>query len=78
MMWNKDNQFDFSETPIRVDGSNLKYVKNIKYIGNIVNSNASLDNEIVNRISCATNAFGKLNTRLRKDQGISLKTKLVV
>ena len=76
----KQNQpvHNFPPTPIRVDQSNLKYVKNFTYLGSVVNSSASLDNEIVNRISRASSAFGKLSTRLWKDRGISLKTKIAV
>ena len=76
----KQNQpvHSFPVTTIRVDESNLKYVKNFTYLGSVVNSSASLDNEIVNRISRASGAFGKLSTRLWKNRGISLKTKMVV
>lgn len=76
----KQNQpvHNFPETPIQVDGKNLKYVKMFTYLGGVVNSSASLDNEIINRISRASGAFGKLSTRLWNDRGISLKTKIEV
>ena len=61
-----------------VDGKNLKYVKSFEYLGSKVNSSASLDDEIVNRISKAASAFGKLHHRLWGERGISLKTKVSV
>ena len=77
-MKQKQSFHNFPEIPIRIDGINLKYVKNFTYLGSFVNSNTSLDNEIVNRISRATSVFGKLNTRLWKEQEIRLKTKMPV
>ena len=65
-------------TPITINGNNLKYVKTFTYLGSTVNSNASLDDEIINRIAKATNAFGKLRHRLWDERGISLITKISV
>ena len=45
---------EFPHTPITIN------VKTFKYLGSSVNLNASLDDEIINRIAKATNAFGKL------------------
>ena len=76
----KQNQpvHNFPDLPIQVDGKNLKYAKTFTYLGSVVNSCASLDNEITNRISRASCAFGKLHTRLWNVRGISLKTKIQV
>ena len=46
-------------TPIVIDGKNLKYVKSFTYLGSKINASASLDDEIFNRISKATDSFGK-------------------
>ena len=54
----------FPNNPIKIDENNLKYVKSFTYLGSKVNSSASLDDEIVNRIAKASNAFGKLRHRL--------------
>ena len=43
----------FPTTPIKVDGKNVKYVKSFSYLGSKVDSNASLDDEIINRIARA-------------------------
>ena len=68
----------FPAVPITVDGQNLKYVKSFRYLGSAVNSHALLDDEVVNRIAKASNAFGKLRHRLWKDRGIRLETKIKV
>ena len=52
--------YQFPTTPIKVDGKNVKYVKSFTYLESKVNSNVSLDDEVINRIARATNAFGKL------------------
>ena len=65
-------------TPIKVDGKNLTYVKSFTYLGSKVNSNASLDDEIINRIARATNAFGKLRHRLWNERSLKLDAKIQV
>ena len=68
----------FPEVPIKVDGHNLKYVKNFNYLGSKVNASGTLDDEIVNRIAKASSSFGKLRHRLWQDRGIRLETKIQV
>ena len=68
----------FPPAPITVDGQSLKYVKSFTYLGSAVNSHALLDDEIVNRIAKASNAFGKLHHRLWNERGIRLETKIKV
>ena len=70
--------YTFPATPITIDGNNLQYVKKFTYLGSTVNSYASLDDDIINRIAKATQAFGKLRHRLWDERGISLKTKIGV
>lgn len=69
---------NFPETPLQVDGKNLKYVRTFTYLGSIVNSSASLDDEIINRIARATSAFGKLRHRVWNERGIRLEIKVQV
>ena len=68
----------FPDVPIKVDGQQLKYVKSFKYLGSTINYSASLEDEIINHISKATEAFGKLRHCLWNARGISLKTKISV
>ena len=68
----------FPSIPITVDGKSLKYVRSFEYLGSKVNYCASLDDEIVNRISKASNAFRKLRHRLWNERGVSIQTKVSI
>ena len=61
---------------ITMDGNALKNVDTFKYLG--INSAANLDDEVLCRISRASQAFGRLHTRVWHERGISIKTKLSV
>lgn len=56
----------------------MKYAKRLAYLGGIVNSNASIDDEIVNRIAKTTAAFGKPRYRFWNNRGIRVETKIRV
>ena len=68
----------FPSIPITVDGKSLKYVRSFEYLGSKINCCASLDDEIVNRISKASNAFRKLRHRLWNERSVSIQTKVSV
>ena len=61
-----------------MDGNALKNVDTFKYLGSCINSAANLDDEVLCRISRASQAFGRLHTRVWHKRGISIKTKLSV
>ena len=63
---------------ITMDGNALKNVDTFKYLGSCKNSAANLDDEVLCRISRASQAFGHLHTRVLHERGISIKTKLSV
>ena len=63
---------------ITMDGNALKNVDTFKYLGSCINSAANLDDEVLCRISRASQAFGRLHTRVWHERGISIKTKLSV
>ena len=63
---------------ITMDGNVLKNVDTFKYLGSCINSAANLDDEVLCRISRASQAFGRLHTRVWHERGISIKTKLSV
>ena len=63
---------------ITIDGNALKNVDTFKYLGSCMNSAANLDDEALCRISRASQAFGRLHTRVWHEPGISIKTKLSV
>ena len=56
----------------------MKYVKSFPYLGRIVNSDASFDDEIINRIAKAFIAFGRLHHRLLGQRGVKLDIKIQV
>ena len=53
---------NFSETPLRVEGHALNYVKIFTYLGSKINSSGCLDDEIIHRIAKAASAFGSSAT----------------
>ena len=63
---------------ITMDGNALKNVDTFKYLGSCINSAANLDDEVLCRISRASQAFGRLHTRVWHERGISIKTKLSI
>ena len=58
---------------ITMDGNALKNVDTFKYLGSCINSAANLDDEVLCRISRASQAFGCLHTREWHERGISIK-----
>ena len=69
---------NFPETPLRVEGHALNYVKSFTYLGRKINSSGSLDDEIIHRIAKAASVFGKFRHRLWNERGIRLDTKVQV
>ena len=61
-----------------MEGKELKNVDSFKYLGSCINSAANLDDEIECRISRASQAFGRLHTRVWHKKSITIKTKLSV
>ena len=61
---------------ITMDGNALKNVDTFKYLGSCINSAANLDDEVLCRISRASQAFGRLHIRVWHERGILIKTKL--
>lgn len=58
--------------------SKLKYIKSLPYQGSKINSSASQDNEILNRITKATDAFGKTSFESLKWNGFELENLFAV
>ena len=53
-----------SEPPIKIDGAALKNVEDFTYFGSCLSSSGGLGTEISCRLSKASNAFGRLWTRV--------------
>ena len=63
---------------ITVNSQELKVVDSFVYLGSTLTRNGQLDKEITTRIAKASAAFGRLNTRVWRQHGISIQTKLKV
>ena len=63
---------------ISVDGNVLKNVDTFKYLGSCINSTVNLDDEVLRCISRASQAFGRLHTRVWKERSITIKTNISV
>ena len=61
-----------------MDGEALKNVDVFKYLGSSINSAANLDDEVLNCLSKASQAFGGLHTRVWQERAIRVSTKLDV
>ena len=62
----------------RVGDVQLKNVSSEKYLGSILSSDCSLENEIQNRIRLASSSFGRLNERVFQNRDLSITTKVRV
>nr|VZI29209.1 unnamed protein product [Spirometra erinaceieuropaei] len=65
-----------SPPQISVNGTQLHVVKNFPYLGSILSRNTKIGNEVANRISNASQAFGRLQNTVLNRHGLQLSTKL--
>jgi hypothetical protein len=63
---------------ITIDGTQLKNVDTFKYLGSTISSDCTLDKEIAARIQKASQALGRLRTKVMQHRDIRLSTKLKV
>ena len=63
---------------VSINGTYIASVKKFCYLGSVMSYNCSLDDEITQRISKASAAFGRLTDRLWKNHDIKLSTKISV
>ncbi|BHF75455.1 hypothetical protein SprV_0501855100 [Sparganum proliferum] len=61
---------------ISVNGTQLQTVENFPYLGSILSRNTKIDDEVANRISKASQAFGRLQSTVWNRHGLQLSTKL--
>ncbi|BHF70835.1 hypothetical protein SprV_0401388800 [Sparganum proliferum] len=59
-----------------VNGNQLQVVENFPYLGSTLSRNTKIDDEVANRISKASRAFGLLQSTVRNRHGFQLNTKL--
>ncbi|BHF70894.1 hypothetical protein SprV_0401394700 [Sparganum proliferum] len=61
---------------ISVNGTQLRVVENFPYLGSTLSRNTKIDDEVANRISKASQAFGRLQSTVWNRHGLQLGTKL--
>ncbi|BHF66197.1 hypothetical protein SprV_0200921300 [Sparganum proliferum] len=61
---------------ISVNGTQLQVVENFPYLGSTLSRNTKIDDEIANRISKTSQAFGRLRSTVWNRHGLQLNTKL--
>nr|VZI27468.1 unnamed protein product [Spirometra erinaceieuropaei] len=61
---------------INVNGTQLEVVENFPYLGRTLSRNTKIDDEVANRISKASQAFGRLRSTVWNRHGLQLSTKL--
>ncbi|BHF65550.1 hypothetical protein SprV_0200856300 [Sparganum proliferum] len=61
---------------ISVNGAQLQVVENFPYLGSTLSRNIKIDDEVANRISKASQAFGRLQSTVWNRHGLQLSTKL--
>ncbi|BHF62397.1 hypothetical protein SprV_0200537900 [Sparganum proliferum] len=61
---------------ISVNGTQLQVVENFPYLGSTLSRNTKIDDEVANRISKASQTFGRLQSTVWNRHGLQLSTKL--
>nr|VZI47455.1 unnamed protein product [Spirometra erinaceieuropaei] len=61
---------------ISVNGTQLQVVENFPYLGSTLSRNTKIDDEVANRISKASQAFGRLQSTVWNCHGLQLSTKM--
>ncbi|BHF83399.1 hypothetical protein SprV_0902654100 [Sparganum proliferum] len=59
---------------ISVNGTQLQVVENFPYLGSTLSHNTKIDDEVANRISKASQAFGRLQSTVWNRHGLQLRT----
>ncbi|BHF66055.1 hypothetical protein SprV_0200906900 [Sparganum proliferum] len=61
---------------ISVNGTQLQVMENFPYLGSTLSRNTKIDDEVANRISKPSQAFGRLQSTVWNRHGLQLSTKL--
>ncbi|BHF79317.1 hypothetical protein SprV_0602243700 [Sparganum proliferum] len=61
---------------VSVNGTQLQVVENFPYLGSTLSRNTKIDDEVANKTSKASQAFGRLQSTVWNRHGLQLSTKL--
>ena len=67
-----------SKPDVFVNNTALNVVDKFCYIGSVLSQNAEINDDITRRISAASAALGRLESRLWKERGVRKGTKVAV
>jgi Reverse transcriptase (RNA-dependent DNA polymerase)/Endonuclease/Exonuclease/phosphatase family len=67
-----------ADIQVKVNDNVLQNTDKFCYLGSLISQKIHIDDEITRRIGAAAAAFGRLETRLWRDRGISSRTKVAV
>ncbi|VDL94263.1 unnamed protein product [Schistocephalus solidus] len=67
---------EYNVPRINVNGAQLKNVETFAYLGSTLSRNMGIDEEVAQRISKASQAFGRLQASVRNHHGIQLNIKM--
>ena len=71
-------ELDIPRPKVCINGTQLKTVNEFTYLGSCLSDEVSLSSEISIRLTKASAAFGRLWTRVWKEKGLAVKTKIAV
>ena len=69
---------NISDPAICINGTQLKTVSEFTYLGSCISNTAELESEINSRLAKASASFGRLQSRVWKERGLSFQTKINV
>nr|VZI49545.1 unnamed protein product [Spirometra erinaceieuropaei] len=67
-----------NEPQISVNGTQMQVVENIPYLGSTLSRNTKIDDEVANRISEASHAFGRLQSTVWNRHGLQLSKAVIL
>ena len=68
----------YSPPHISINGTNLNAMEHFTYLGSIISNYATISKDLDNRLSKASNSFGRLSKRVWKSHSLRLSTKIQV
>ena len=67
----------YSLPHISIDGTNLDAVEHFTYLGSVISIDVTVSKDLDNRLSKASNSFGRLSKRVWQSHSLRLSTKLL-
>ena len=78
MLYQPPPRVAYSPPDISIDGTNLNAVEHFTYLGSVISNDATVSTDLYNRLSKASNSFGRLAKRVWQSHSFRLFTKIQV